>query len=242
MTSEPTSPSSSPASSKGEQTRTRIVDAAMALLEERGYDGTTMRAVADAAGVSLGNAYYYFASKEHLVQGFYDRLQELHASAAAERLADAEGLAARFAASELAFLDVAAPYRPFAGKLFAVAADPGSPLNPLSEASTPAREASTRIMRDVVAGASVKADPRVLRELPDLLWLAHLGVVLFWVYDRSPEQARTRTLVTKASPVLERVVGLTRWRALRPTVDQLMDLLAELAAGSGDGDGGRVPR
>jgi hypothetical protein len=48
--------------------------------------------------------------------------------------------------------------------------------------------------------------------------------------------------VTKASPVLERVVGLSRWRALRPTVDQLIDLLTELGAGSRGGDGGRVPR
>jgi len=30
----------------------------------------------DAADVSLGNAYYYFASKEHLVQGFYDRMAD----------------------------------------------------------------------------------------------------------------------------------------------------------------------
>jgi len=234
--------SSGEPTTRGEQTRGRIVDAAMALLEERGYDGTTMRAVADAAGVSLGNAYYYFASKEHLVQGFYDRLQELHAAAAAERLAQAEGLGARFAACELAFLEVAAPYRPFAGKLFAVAADPASPLNPLSEASTPAREASTRIMREVVAGASVRADARVLRELPDLLWLAHLGVVLFWVYDASPDQSRTRRLVTGAAPVLERLVGLSRWRALRPTVDQLMDLVTELGGGPRPGVGGRVRR
>lgn len=218
--------------SKGEQTRARIVDAAMALLEERGYDGTTMRAVADAAGVSLGNAYYYFASKEHLVQGFYDRLQELHATAAAERLQGVEGLGARFATSELAFLDAAARYHRFAGKMFAVAADPSSPLNPLSEASTPAREASTQIMREVVRGSTVRADARVLEELPDLLWLAHLGVVLFWVYDSSPDQRRSRLLVTKASPVLERLVGLTRWRALRPTVNELLDLVTELGGRS----------
>ncbi len=218
--------------SKGEQTRTRIVDAAMTLLEERGYDGTTMRAVADAAGVSLGNAYYYFASKEHLVQGFYDRLQELHATAAAERLPGVDGLGARFATSELAFLDAAGRYHRFAGKMFAVAADPSSPLNPLSEASTPARDASTQIMREVVRGSTVRADARVLEELPDLLWLAHLGVVLFWVYDSSPDQRRSRLLVTKASPVLERLVGLTRWRALRPTVNELLDLVAELGGRS----------
>jgi hypothetical protein len=48
--------------------------------------------------------------------------------------------------------------------------------------------------------------------------------------------------VTGAAPVLERLVGLTRWRALRPTVDQLMDLVTELGAGSRAGGGGRVSR
>src|SRR5882724_3131030 len=61
---------------KSEQTRTLILETALRLFRERGYDRTTMRAIADEAGVSVGNAYYYFSSKEHLIQGFYDRMQE----------------------------------------------------------------------------------------------------------------------------------------------------------------------
>ncbi len=227
-----------PATAKGEQTRQRIVDAATRLLEERGYASTTMRAVAEEAGVSLGNAYYYFSSKEHLVQGFYDRLQTLHGQAAVERMSAATSLGQRFTASELAFLDVAARYQPFAGKLFSVAADPASPLSPLSQASTPARQASTAIMRTVVQGSVIKADERLLRELPDLLWLAHMGVVLFWVHDRSPGQRRTRRLVTRSAPVLERLVTLSRWRALRPTVHELLDLVTDLRTGGENADGG----
>ncbi len=64
--------------SKGEQTRAAILDAALGLFEEAGYDATTMRAVAERAGVSVGNAYYYFDSKEHLIQGFYDRVSVEH--------------------------------------------------------------------------------------------------------------------------------------------------------------------
>ena len=58
---------------KAEQTRAGIVDAALRLFEAGGYDATTMRAIADEAGVSLGGAYYYFSGKEELVQAFYDR-------------------------------------------------------------------------------------------------------------------------------------------------------------------------
>src|SRR5690349_346575 len=73
-------------SDRGEQTRAAIAAAAQELFLERGYDKTTMRAVADRAGVSIGNAYYYFASKEHLVQAFYDHVQVEHAAAAREPL------------------------------------------------------------------------------------------------------------------------------------------------------------
>ena len=63
---------------KAEQTRAGIVDAAMRLFRENGYDATTMRAIADEAGVSLGSAYYYFSGKEELVQAFYDQIQVEH--------------------------------------------------------------------------------------------------------------------------------------------------------------------
>jgi AcrR family transcriptional regulator len=48
------------------------------MLEERGYEQTTMRAIAEKAGVSLGNAYHYFGSKDHLIQEFYHRTHEDH--------------------------------------------------------------------------------------------------------------------------------------------------------------------
>ncbi len=54
----------------------------MRLFRESGYDATTMRAIADEAGVSLGSAYYYFSGKEELVQAFYDQIQVEHATAA----------------------------------------------------------------------------------------------------------------------------------------------------------------
>jgi len=89
-------------SDRGEQTRAAIAAAAQELFLERGYDKTTMRAVADRAGVSIGNAYYYFASKEHLVQAFYDHIQVEHAAAAHEALAASEKFADRLRADGVA--------------------------------------------------------------------------------------------------------------------------------------------
>jgi AcrR family transcriptional regulator len=63
---------------KGDQTKALILETALEMFRERGYDNTTMRAVAQKAGVSLGNAYYYFRSKEYLIQAFYQRLHDSH--------------------------------------------------------------------------------------------------------------------------------------------------------------------
>jgi AcrR family transcriptional regulator len=79
-------PGEQPKSSRGEATRQLILTTALRMFREQGYEKTTMRAVAAAAGVSVGNAYYYFASKEHLVQAFYDRTQAEHRAAAAKAL------------------------------------------------------------------------------------------------------------------------------------------------------------
>ena len=49
---------------KARRTRERILEAALALFAERGYEATTMRDVAREAGASLGLAYRYFESKE----------------------------------------------------------------------------------------------------------------------------------------------------------------------------------
>jgi len=58
-----------------------ILDAALREFAERGYHGTTVPAVAAAAGVGTGTLYRYFASKEALVNELYrDAKQRLRAA------------------------------------------------------------------------------------------------------------------------------------------------------------------
>jgi AcrR family transcriptional regulator len=82
----------------------------MRLFRERGYGKTTMRAIAAEAGVSVGNAYYYFESKELLIQGFYDRVPYEHAAIAKDRLAGRQDFAERLEIAVAAWLDCAADY------------------------------------------------------------------------------------------------------------------------------------
>lgn len=212
---------------KAEQTRSAIVDAALSLFRTGGYDATTMRAIADEAGVSLGSAYYYFSGKEELVQAFYDQLQGEHAAATGSAY-DTPVFAERLRGVMESFLDVAEPFHDFGGQFFRNAADPRSPLSPFSDRSTPAREASTELFRRAVEGSDLKVAPGLRQELPELLWLLHMGVVLFWVHDDSDGQRRTRALVAGLVPIVDRSIRLTRLPLVRGLVDDGLGLVRTL--------------
>jgi AcrR family transcriptional regulator len=222
-----TSPGSGTGTSKSEQTRSLILETALRLFRERGYDRTTMRAIAEEAGVSVGNAYYYFASKEHLVQGFYDLIAEEHGRQLPAALAGKRELGDRLRTALEVWMVIAAPYHEFAAQLFKNAADPASPLSPFSAESGPARDAVIDLYRDVLAGSDAKLDRDLAAMLPELLWLYHMGIVLYWVYDRSPNAERTTRLVVRATAVVARLVALSRFKILRPLVREAKDLLSE---------------
>jgi len=225
-----TVPEAASRSPKGEQTRQAIVAAALDLFRAGGYDRTTMRAIADAAGVSLGNAYYYFGSKEHLVQAFYERIQVDHAAASRELLDTSRSFGEWLLGVLDAWVDVAAPYHAFAGKFFKVAAEPTSPLSPFSEESADARETSVALFREVVEGAELKVPAAIRAELPELLWLLQMGVVLFWVHDPSDGQQRTHRLVRQVVPLVDKLVRMTRLPGMKGVVGDVVDLVRSVRA------------
>ncbi len=217
-------------STRGEQTRAAILDTAMRLFEEQGYERTTMRAIAAEAGVSVGNAYYYFDSKEQLIQAFYDLNTERLVVGGRSALEGRRDLGSRLAAVLRVWVEVNTPYHEFAGAFFKYAADPSSPMSPFSRESVPAREKVTAMFRDVVEGSDAKVPAALRAELPNLLWLYQMGVVLYWVHDRSPGTAKTYELIDRTVPLVVRAIGLARFRVLRGLLDDTLALIASLSA------------
>jgi AcrR family transcriptional regulator len=218
---------------KGEQTRAAIVDAALGLFEEVGYDATTMRAIADRAGVSVGNAYYYFDSKEQLIQGFYDRVATEHGAASQARLDGVTGFAERLYGHLDVWFQSMGRYHQFAAAFFRTAADPSSPMSPFSADSTMSRDAAIARFRDVVDGAEPPVPDAVRGDLPELLWLFHMGMILFWVHDRSPGQIATRLAVARTVPMLTRAIDLVDVPELRVLVDDITGLIHDIRTAVG---------
>ncbi|MBX3529401.1 MAG: TetR family transcriptional regulator [Rhizobiaceae bacterium] len=57
---------------KAEISRERVLAAAARIFSDRGYAGTTMRAIADGANLQAGSLYYYYPSKELLIEAVLD--------------------------------------------------------------------------------------------------------------------------------------------------------------------------
>ncbi|WP_338896443.1 TetR family transcriptional regulator [Streptomyces sp. TG1A-60] len=218
-------------SAKSEQTRALILETALRLFQDRGYDKTTMRAIAKEAGVSVGNAYYYFAGKEHLVQGFYDRIGAEHLAAVRPVLERETDLEARIAGVLKAWLDVAEPYHEFAAQFFKNAADPDSPLSPFSPESEGPREASIALHREVLAGSRTKVPDELREVLPELMWLSLMGLVLYWVFDRTEGRERSYRLAERGARLTARGVSLARFRVLRPLVRDGHELFTDFLPG-----------
>ena len=80
--------------SKGERTRQAIEDAAYELFLEQGYSATSMRQIANQAGIALGGIYNHYAGKEEIFEAIildkhpYKQILPLIMTAPGETLAE----------------------------------------------------------------------------------------------------------------------------------------------------------
>ena len=220
---------------KGEKTRAQILDTALAMFREKGYAGTTMRAIATTAGVSLGNAYYYFESKEHLIQAFYERSHQEHLAACTEVLETESDLGVRLLGVMRGKLGTAMPYHRFSGNLFKTAADPRSPLSPFSDESTPVRREATQLFADVVSGSTTKVHPELAVHLPKLLWLYQMGIILYWIHDTSPGCDKSYRLTERTVDLVVRLIHAANFPLMRPVTRVALRLLDDLEEGAAIG-------
>ncbi len=61
----------------GVSTRERILDVALDLFTDQGFDGTSMREIAERLRITKPSIYYHFASKEEILLALHMRMHEL---------------------------------------------------------------------------------------------------------------------------------------------------------------------
>jgi AcrR family transcriptional regulator len=208
-------------SAEGEATKTRLYETAIQLIAECGYEAATLREVAERAGVSPGLLYRYFPSKRALVLALYDelslRLVEQAVTMPEGRWRD------RFLFALRLSLEVLWPHRETLRALVPVIAGHGD--DGLFATSTRfSRERVEGVFDDAVRGASDAPKQPLPGSLGRLLYLTHLGVILWWLLDRSSGQEATKgmvALIARGLPALALSLRLPAVKAFVRSADKL---------------------
>lgn len=214
-----------PKTRRGETSRAAILGAALDLFQEKGYEATTMRAIAERAGVSLGGSYHYFPSKEHLVLEFYRHTHELHAAAIAPLLAREKDLTIRLRGTIRAVVVTCEPFHAVAGSIFSTVANPSSPLNPFGAAAKPLRDEVVALYGEVVRGSDARIPGDIAELLPLTLWLYQMAILYFWIFDRSPGRLRTLEVIDETTDLIVKLLSLAGLPLLRGSRKRILGLI-----------------
>ena len=213
-----------PQRADSEETRQQILDAALVLFRNKGFEPTTMREIAKQSNVSLGAAYYYFNSKEALVAAYYDYVQHEHRDRARAAFASASSLKQRLLAAYHTKLDVMEHDQRLLRALFRFGGDPDHPLSWFGPSSREQRRLSVEVFEEALGNEKLPDD--VKATAPTLLWTLHMGILLYFLYDSSPLHKKTRHLIDAAVNFVidaKRIATLPLMRPVRRRVLSILD-------------------
>src|SRR5258708_4126419 len=216
---------SEPATTKGEQTREVIFRTALELFRENGLDATTMQEVAARAHVAKGAAYYYFPSKEAIIQAYYEAVQTEQERLCNETFAKTNDLKKRLHVAMQSKFDLAQYDRKLLGIVFRYTGEPTHSLSCLGEGTAAIRRRATQVFKQAL---SVERLPKDLEQLlPLALWSPQMGLLVMFLYDDSANQKRTRHLAAGSVDFALKMMALAKLPVLKPIRTKVLTLLRE---------------
>ena len=109
--------------------------------------------------------------------------------------------------------------------LFRYGGDADHPLSWFGPATRHQRQLSVGVFAEAIAGERLPDDVR--DAAPTLLWTLHMGILLFFLHDASPNQQRTRRLIDAAVDVVVDVRRIVTSPLLRPMRRRVLTVLRD---------------
>jgi len=193
-----------------DEAKERIVDAALALAEERSWERVRLYEVADVLGMRLEEVRRHFREKEEVAEAWFDRadraLLEAADSEAFRRLPPRD----RVHRAIMGWLDALSPHRRITREMVQNKLEPGHvhvQLAGLLRVSRTVQWVREAARRDASHGW------RALEE--SVLTSIYLATFAYWLYDDSSSAQRTRRFLDRLLAGAERcgrLVPLSPWR------------------------------
>jgi AcrR family transcriptional regulator len=196
-----------------QKTKQRILNVALKLFQEKGLEGTTTKEISKRAGIGEGTLFNYFKTKEDLALYFFQKeTEDLIRWFRAEKRLQKAPLPEKLFAIIHRQLEYIAPYEDFIGAVFYRSLQPTSTLSPLSIESQELRLKYLRFIRDVLAEAKEKEAIALPGDLGAYaVGLFYLGIVTYWLHDRSRGKQRTLALLDRALNFAAHLVRKGGW-------------------------------
>jgi AcrR family transcriptional regulator len=208
---------------KGEQTRQHIFQTALALFRENGFDATTMQQVSAQANVVKSAAYYYFPSKEAIIQAYYEAVQSEQERICNETFSQTKDLKTRLVSAMHTKFDLAKDDRKLLGVVFRYTGEPQHPLSCLGKGTVEIRRRAMAVFREAIAAERMPKDLEQL--LPLVLWALQMGLLVMFLYDDSAGQRRTRKMADGALELTLKLLKLAKLPVLKPIRSRVLALL-----------------
>jgi len=143
-------------------------------------------------------------------------VQGEHRRAVEARVLDVPGLRDRLTQLFHTKLDIVKDDRRLLGALFRYTGNPEHPLSFLGKGTEAIREDCISLFAEALERESLPEDLRVL--MPRAIWALHMGVLLYFLYDTSEGQRRTRRLVDGSMDLTVSLLKLVKLPLLAPVL------------------------
>jgi AcrR family transcriptional regulator len=196
-----------------EQTKQRILRAALELFREKGLEGTTTKEISKRSRIAEGTLFNYFKTKEDLALYFFqketeDLIQWFRGQARLQNAPLPEKLFG-IIHRQLEYIE---PYEDFIGAVFCRSLQPTSSLSPLSFESQELRLKYLRFIREILAEAEEKNEiPRLGHLGAYAVGLFYLGIVTHWLHDGSRGKQKTLALLDRSLNFGTRILNKGGW-------------------------------
>ena len=213
-----------------EDKRRLILDAAVRVFARKGYHTSRVGDIAEEAGVAHGLLYHYFRSKEELVMAFYVRTAEEARDIIPAEMERSRDLRKRILSIIDLKLQQFEQHRRLMVALVRIGIDPQHPLSPFGEETQTMRDESIEFFRLAITDAKPSVPKDLAADLPRLLWLYLMGVILFWIFDESQGQRKTRVLLDGTLDLVVRLIQISSLPMMGPLRKRLLSIVRAVDA------------
>src|SRR5207245_9347714 len=97
--------------------------------------------------------------------------------------------------------------------------------------ATPRRDEVVQLNADVVSGSDARIPADIPEMLPQMLWLYQMGILYFWIFDRSPGRLRTLEVIDETTDLIVRLISLANLPVLRGSRRRILSLMRGIVEG-----------